>query len=136
MKFQIVHGPISPEIFNLLCRSVGWKEVDPVHFATAVARSIACVHAVLDKEVVGFGRIVGDQGLYLYIQDLMVRASYQRQGIGEALLRELHTIAASLEGSRKQLLLIADNVATGFYKRYGYVDTGEQNRLLRLDLSL
>ena len=70
-----------------LAKATGYAKLisrDCVH--TALKNSLFGVVALEDDKVVGTGRIVGDGGIFYYIQDLMVMPKYQKQGIGSAIL--------------------------------------------------
>lgn len=130
MTLQIVQEPVSADVFNSLCRSVGWAEVAPRHYDLAVSKSIACVQALQDDTIVGCGRLVGDIGMYVYVQDLIVHSDFQGQGIGNAMLSELESIDRELEDSRHRLLLIAEQAVQGFYQRTGYAETRPASRVM------
>ena len=40
----------------------------------------------LDGAAVGMGRVVGDEALYSYLQDVVVHPAHQRRGLGAALV--------------------------------------------------
>ncbi|MBS3753346.1 MAG: hypothetical protein KGY46_08155 [Anaerolineales bacterium] len=62
--------------YERLCRSVGWKKV--MNFEAAEKGLPNSVYGVValdsERKAVGMGRIVGDGGLYYYIQDIAVRS--------------------------------------------------------------
>jgi GNAT superfamily N-acetyltransferase len=130
MSLRILREPIPVEQFNALCRSVGWKEAAANHYDCAVRHSIACVHALVDGQIVGSGRLIGDIGAYLYIQDLIVHPDYQGQGIGGKLLQELHRIVAELGDSRQKIGLIAADDIVPFYERFGYSESQRPGKYL------
>ncbi len=117
---RIIREPVSSEDYNSLCRSIGWGQVNPKSYATAVANSIACVHAADGERIVGFARLVGDKGMYVYVQDLLVDSQHQGRGIGTRLVHELETIVTELEGGRGRLTLIAAHDVRDFYNKMGY----------------
>ena len=129
-NMKIIRQPIAVEDFHALCRSVGWKEVAPESYALAVSNSMACVHAVKDGKVAGAARLVGDRGMYAYVQDLVVDAQYRGQGIGTALMRELETIVTEMEGGRGKLTLIAAHDVCDFYERMGYEESKPESKVM------
>jgi ribosomal protein S18 acetylase RimI-like enzyme len=40
----------------------------------------------IKNDVIGFRRVIGDGGIYLYIQDVIVLLEFQRQGIGKCIM--------------------------------------------------
>ena len=62
---------------------VGWWEVDENSTGKALENSLFSVVAIEHGDVIGLGRIVGDGGLYFYIQDLIVHPEFQGKGLGK-----------------------------------------------------
>ena len=81
----------SPTIseYKQLRAFVGWWDVDEGAAETALDNSLFSVVAVEKGELFGFGRIVGDGGLYFYIQDLIIHPEFQKLGIGKQVMGEL-----------------------------------------------
>jgi GNAT superfamily N-acetyltransferase len=81
--------PTAPE-YTAMRRHVGWSEVDPDAVARALTASLAGVVA-RDRagELVGMGRVVGDGGVYLYLQDVIVREPWRGRGLGTAITEAL-----------------------------------------------
>ena len=72
-----------------LRKSVGWWDVKNETTEKALNYSLHSVIAIDNDKVVGVARIIGDGGLYFYIQDLIVHPGYQNNGIGKRLMKEL-----------------------------------------------
>lgn len=72
--------------------------------------------------LVGLLRAVGDGATILFIQDILVLPTYQRQGIGTRLLTDC---LAAYEGIY-QCHLMTDQTEkmTAFYERLGFTDVG------------
>ena len=60
---------------------VGWWETDENATGMALENSLFSVVAIEQDTVVGFGRIIGDEGLYFYIQDLIIHPEFQAKGL-------------------------------------------------------
>ncbi len=77
-----------------------------------------------EKELVAYIRLVGDGHSVIFVQDLLVRPDYQRQGIGRKLLTE----ALATFPTVYQRLLVTErsekNLA--FYQSLGFVELSEQ----------
>ncbi|QGN32569.1 GNAT family N-acetyltransferase [Microlunatus sp. Gsoil 973] len=117
MGFTIrAQRPTLPELTTLY-QSVGWSAytVDPARLKAAIDGS----HLVLcardsDGTLLGLARTVSDGNTIVYLQDLLVSAEHQCEGIGGALLDEV------LDRSRdiRQLVLLtdADPAQRAFYE--------------------
>ncbi len=64
---------------------VGWWETVETAIDVALKNSLFSVVAVEHDTVIGFGRVIGDGGLYFYIQDLIIHPDYQAKGLGKSL---------------------------------------------------
>jgi predicted N-acetyltransferase YhbS len=104
-----------------LYRELGWSHAsDPARLRTAVERSAFSIVAVdEDDAVIGFARALSDDAFAVYIADVLVLPSHQRQGIGRALVETILE-RYPLERYHHQVL-VAERGAEGFYRRLGLV---------------
>ena len=106
-------------IFHLY-QAVGWTNYthQPQMLEQALSHSLAIYLALDGDAVVGLIRLIGDGFSSVFVQDLIVLPSYQRQGIGSALMKEalgdfkeVHQIQLATEQTEKNL---------GFYRSLGF----------------
>ena len=73
-------------------------------------------------EEVGMARVIGDGGMTLYVQDVIVHPIYQRQGIGKKLMEFVmnYIKSSASEGSILQVSLMASKGKEAFYERFGF----------------
>ena len=73
-----------------LYQAVGWTNYthQPQMLEQALSHSLVIYLALDGDAVVGLIRLVGDGFSSVFIQDLIVLPSYQRQGIGSSLMKE------------------------------------------------
>ena len=73
-----------------LYQAVGWTNYthQPQMLKKALSHSLAIYIALDGDAVVGLVRLVGDGFSSIFVQDLIVLPSYQRQGIGSNLMKE------------------------------------------------
>ncbi|MTI95239.1 MAG: GNAT family N-acetyltransferase [Firmicutes bacterium] len=110
-----------------LYSDAGWlaytKDIDGL--MRALANSLAVISAWDGEELVGLIRVVGDGQSILYIQDILVRKSHKRCGIGSELLNQ---ILEEFRHVRQKVLLTDESPETrGFYEANGFqsCDKGE-----------
>ncbi|MBQ8604246.1 MAG: GNAT family N-acetyltransferase [Oscillospiraceae bacterium] len=112
----------SPALFNSLTDSVDWGTRDEGVVQTALENSLCCVCAFDGEEIVGFGRLIGDRTIFLYVQDVMVRPEYQGQKVGtgimEKLIEEVNEYKQINKGIRTYLG--ASRGKEDFYRRFGF----------------
>lgn len=69
-------------------------------------------------QLVGLARVVGDGKTIVYLQDLLVLETYQRQGVGSSLLE---LVVATYRSVRQIILLSDDTAESGqFYEKNGF----------------
>lgn len=119
-QFEIVERVPSVQDYQKLRTAVGWGLCDSESTATALRNSLYAVSAIYENEVIGCGRVIGDAGIYYYIQDIIVLPAFHGRGVGrmimDAVMRflETHAVPNSFLG-----LMAAKDVA-GFYEKYGF----------------
>lgn len=99
---------------------VGWWETDENATETALKNSLFSAVAIEDDQLIGFGRVIGDGGLYFYIQDLIVHPEFQNKGIGRSLMKEL---ADHIRANAKPGAFVGLMAAKGlekYYKQFGF----------------
>ena len=109
------------ELYN----SVGWRGYygQPERLKQAFAGSLCVLGAYAGTELVGLCRVVGDGITVVFLQDILIKPEFQRQGIGRRL------IAAMLHRYRnvRQFHLMTDDLPStvGFYKAVGFLPAEE-----------
>ncbi len=116
----IVEREPSVEEYQRLRRAVGWSQVSDEAAGAGLPRSLYSVCAVRSGEVIGCGRVVGDGGLYFYIQDIMVLPEFQGQGIGHKLMDSVMRYIEARAMPGAFIGLMAAKGYAGFYERYGF----------------
>jgi len=120
---RIVEGTIDPVVFNRLRKAVGWEERDVADIELAFRNTKYMVYALNgDNEVIGTARIIGDEGLIYYIQDVIVLPEYQRQGIGKQLMDRIMGYLEDHKRCKLAVGLMAAKGKEGFYKKYGFLE--------------
>src|SRR5688500_785056 len=87
--FTILEKTPTTEDYARIIQSVGWRPRQFEAIEIALRNSCFSVCAVSDGVVVGFGRVIGDGGLHLYLTDVVVASESQRKGIGTAIVAAL-----------------------------------------------
>ncbi len=110
-----------------LYEDAGWAAYtrDPDQLMRAIEGSLLTITAWQGDSLVGLVRAVGDGQTILYIQDILVRKTCKRQGIGRQLLERL---LDNFGHVRQKVLLTDDTAETrGFYQAMGFssCDRGE-----------
>lgn len=118
MKYE--ERNVSLEEYQWLRKSVGWGDTDTTATKEGLENSLYSVAVVENGKVIAIGRVIGDGGLYFYIQDLMVHPDFQHKGIGSKIMSMLK---GYIENNAKPGAFIALMAAKGlesYYKRFGF----------------
>ena len=103
-----------------LYQAVGWTNYtnQPQMLEQALSHSLATYLARDGEEIVGLVRLVGDGFSSVFVQDLIVLPSYQRQGIGSNLMKE--ALADYKDVYQVQLATDESEKTLVFYRSLGF----------------
>mgnify|MGYP001685545374 FL=1 len=113
-----------------LYQAVGWTNYtnQPQMLEQSLSHSLATYLARDGEKIVGLVRLVGDGFSSVFVQDLIVLPSYQRQGIGSNLMKEAladykdaYQIQLATEQTEKNLVFYR---SLGFETLFTYDCTG------------
>jgi GNAT superfamily N-acetyltransferase len=118
--FELVERAPTVEEYRGLRHTAGWGEMTEEGLATGLASSLYSCVVVHDGMVVACGRVVGDGGMYFYVQDVIVLPEYHGRGLGAQIMG---AVMGYLDGVAKPgafVGLMAAERAEGFYEPYGF----------------
>ena len=103
-----------------LYQAVGWTNYtnQPQMLEQALSHSLATYLARDGEKIVGLVRLVGDGFSSVFVQDLIVLPSYQRQGIGSSMMKE--ALADYKDAYQIQLATEQTEKNLGFYRSLGF----------------
>ena len=113
--------------YNSLTNAVGWGVADSGAVEKALANSLYTVCAFDGEKIVGFGRLIGDGAMFLYVQDIMVLPEYQKQKIGTGIMERVVKKILEYKQINHDLraYLGASAGKDDFYKRFGFMTREE-----------
>ena len=103
-----------------LYQAVGWTNYtnQPQMLEQALSHSLAIYLAFDGEKIVGLIRLVGDGFSSVFVQDLIVLPTYQRQGIGSSLMKQ--ALENFKEAYQVQLATEQTEKNVGFYRSMGF----------------
>ena len=103
-----------------LYQAVGWTNYTNQlqMLEQALSHSLVIYLALDGDAVVGLIRLVGDGFSSVFVQDLIVLPSYQRQGIGRSLMKE--ALEDYKDAYQVQLVTEQTEKNVGFYRSLGF----------------
>ena len=103
-----------------LYQAVGWTNYtnQPQMLAQALTHSLVIYLARDGEKIVGLVRLIGDGFSSVFVQDLIVLPTYQRQGIGSTLMKQ--ALADYKDAYQVQLATEESEKTLGFYRSLGF----------------
>ena len=103
-----------------LYQAVGWTNYtnQPHMLAQALSHSLAIYLARDGEKIIGLVRLIGDGFSSVFVQDLIVLPTYQRQGIGSTLMKQ--ALADYKDAYQVQLATEESEKTLGFYRSLGF----------------
>ncbi|SDI47775.1 GNAT family N-acetyltransferase [Natribacillus halophilus] len=122
-KFTISKEPPDPTEYNDL-RLEGGISVKSQEAATVGLKNSLCAVCIYDqKTLIGMGRVIGDGGAFFQIVDIVVKPSYQGQGLAKVIMTELMDFLEQNTYPGSYVSLIADGSANKLYEQFGFKNT-------------
>jgi GNAT superfamily N-acetyltransferase len=119
-KYILLESAPTNEEYMKLRKAVGWGDVDADAVKTGWSNSLFSVCVMFENEVIGCGRVIGDGGIYFYIQDVIILPEFQRQGIGEVIMNSLMEYLKANAHAEAFIGLMAAKESSEFYKQFGF----------------
>lgn len=115
--------------YNYLTNKVGWGTRKNNIVEIALSNSIYSVCAYEDDKIIGYGRIIGDKTIFLYIQDIMVIPECQNKEIGTNIMKNILEKIDELKkiNPNIRVYLGASEGKEEFYKKFGFITRQEAN---------
>lgn len=121
---QLEHRLPTVSEYMKLRDCVGWWKTDEKATEIALSNSLFSVVAMEEKSVAGIARIIGDGGLYFYIQDLIIHPEFQKRGLGRRLMDELMAYIRANAKSGAFVGLMAAKGLEGYYESFDFIARG------------
>jgi len=117
---ELVERAPTVEEYRHLRRAVGWNELTPEGTAVGLGNALYSVVLEVDGAAVGCGRVVGDGGVYFYLQDVVVLPEYQGTRLGARIMDALMGYLGRAATPGAFVGLMAAEGVERFYDRYGF----------------
>lgn len=129
IDFSLVENQLSANDFIRLKIATGFRNRPIDQVERALKNDLLDVVAIVNNEVVGMGRLVGDGVMYWYLQEIIVLPEYQGKGIGTGIVNYLlEYIKKHTENETfTSVGLTAAEGKTSFYERFGFQNSRGMN---------
>ncbi|MBS4175006.1 GNAT family N-acetyltransferase [Bacillus sp. FJAT-49736] len=120
LNYKIMYEAPTPEEYNVLRINAGLSSKDIDASRTGLQNSVFVVTLLLDENLIGMGRIIGDGGCFYQIVDIAVHPAYQGNGLGKVIMMEITKFLDKHAPAQSYVSLIADSPADNLYKQFGF----------------
>ena len=123
MKINYIEKTPTPDDFNMLTESVGWGKRENNIVKEALRNTLYSLCVYDENGLIGYGRIIGDKTIFLYIQDIMVIPKYQGKQIGTEIMYKLLEQVDRYKKVNPNIrtYLGASKGKEGFYEKFGFI---------------
>ena len=119
-KYILVERSPTVEEYRKLREVVEWGNVDFDATEIGLRNSLFSVCVIFENEVIGCGRVIGDGGIYFYIQDIIVLPKFQGKEIGKRIMEAIMDYLKTHAHPNAFVGLMAAKGVSRFYERYGF----------------
>ena len=91
--------------------------------ARALPNTLYGVQLQHDGELVGMGRVIGDNGCFFTVVDIAVAPQWQGQGLGKRIMAALDAWLLRNVPPSAYVTLVADGDAKHLYSKFGFVES-------------
>jgi predicted GNAT family N-acyltransferase len=123
---------MNTDIINLRCitvdefidlrRSVEWGIPEKDAIVIGLENTLFSVCIERDGQLIGYGRVIGDGGFTVYIQDVIVKPAFQKQCIGSKIMSIIMNYIKENYGKGTYIGLMASKGKEKFYKRFAFIE--------------
>ncbi|MFB0545103.1 MAG: GNAT family N-acetyltransferase [Asgard group archaeon] len=121
-KYILVERSPTVEEYQKLREAVEWGNVGPEATEIGLNNSLFSVCVIFKNEVIGCGRVIGDGGIYFYIQDIIVLPEFQGKGIGKRIMNAVMNYLKEHALPYAFIGLMAAKGVSKFYEKYGFAE--------------
>lgn len=129
MNIKFLERTLTVDEYNNLTEAVGWGKRENFIVEEALNNTLFSICVYDDEKLIGYGRIIGDKTIFLYIHDIMVIPEYQGRNIGRGIMQELlkQIDRYKLVNPNIRTYLGASKDREGFYEKFGFVVRPNEN---------
>ena len=123
MKIRYIEKIPTATDFNMLTELVDWGRRDNNIVEEALSNTLYSLCVYDGDKLIGYGRIIGDKTIFLYIQDIMVIPEYQSKHIGTGIMNNLLNQINQYKKINPDIrtYLGASQGKESFYEKFGFI---------------
>lgn len=119
--FTIIERVPTVEEYIKLRNAVGWAIPNKESIQKGLSNSLYAVCIEFEGEIIGMGRVIGDDALAYYIQGVIVLPEFQKRGIGSLIMDNIMRYLKKNCTPNTVVGLMAAKGVSPFYEKYGFI---------------
>ncbi|GLX78323.1 N-acetyltransferase [Thalassotalea insulae] len=123
MSAQLSTTFLAPEAEEFIAfrATIGWSNPDIQTVQHSIKHSLfwVCIRDQ-SQHLIATARVIGDNAMYYYIQDVIVHPEHQGQGLGNRLMEHIENYLAHQCQPGATIGLLAAQGKEAFYQKFGY----------------
>lgn len=119
-EYILIERSPTVEEYGRLREAVKWENLDVEATKIGLYNSLFSVCVTYKDKLIGCGRVVGDGGIYFYIQDIIVLPEFQKKGIGKRIMDTVMNYISSNAHVNAFIGLMAAEGVSKFYEKYEF----------------
>lgn len=122
MSIKYIERFPTPEEYNMLTDAVGWGTREESIIGEALKNTLYSLCVYDEDKLIGYGRLLGDKTIFLYIHSVMVLPEYQGKNIGTGIMNKLLEQVNEFKKVNPDIrtYLGAAKGKEGFYEKFGF----------------
>ena len=121
MSIILYNSAPSIEQWKEMRRIGKWLIHDDNVFEKAIINSLHFVSVYDGEQIIGIGRVVGDNSICFYLHDVIVHPMYRNKGIGSAIVINLLSYIKKYSCPNATIQLMAHKGSEKFYQSFGFI---------------
>lgn len=122
-RYTVLHAIPTVDVYRRLREQAGLSGKTTEAAERGLPNSCFAVQILLEDEVVGMGRVIGDGGCFYQVVDIAVVPAHQGRGLGKTLMREISDYLQREVPASAYVSLLADGKAHELYQQFGFAAT-------------
>lgn len=131
---KITYNTLTAKEWAYLRAGVNWSIHSEKDFLIAIKNSVLTISVYYDNKLVGMARIMGDNKLSFFIQDVIVLPDFQNMGIGTLIVNSLLNYIYSHAAPHAVVNLMASKGKESFYEKFGFTKRNGIQKGLGMEL--
>ena len=121
-KYIVANNPPTVEEYLDLRDTTGWGKIASKMAQVSLENTLFHVTIRENDKLIGMGRVIGDGGMYFYIQDVIVHPDFQGERIGGSIMQAIEEYLLKVTKAGATVGLLSAKGKESFYSRYGYLE--------------